>query len=159
MTTTSYINRTLIENVKLTNFRGTFASDNIPPTRKCYYRESFIVNLDESNMPGSHWIAITFRREKNGSRSCFYFDPLADQTINANISIYISKFSDRICRNVVKIQDDKSVYCGLFCMAFVMYVDKRANKCEPNFTRPYAKKKLLTNDRKVVHYILKQINK
>ena len=50
-------------------FLGVFAIDKVPPVVKKARNVKLIVNLDPSNKPGSHWVAI-WRKGTTG----YYFD-------------------------------------------------------------------------------------
>ena len=157
MTTTSFLNRSLLDGIRLKNFKGTYPCDVIPSITKRNIYETYIINLDEKDMPGSHWVSIAFNKEDDGSRSCFYFDSLAMETVNGNILKYMMKYSDRIYQNDVKIQDDISEYCGLFCMAFVIFTDKNSINDVNKFIQLFTRNNLLTNDEIVVQYIIDEI--
>ena len=47
-------------------FQGVFPSDVLPISIK-QYPACFIANVDKSNMPGSHWIAIYIDKDKQGT--------------------------------------------------------------------------------------------
>lgn len=45
-----------------TNFYGVFSSDKIPVLNDL--KKYAIINLDKSNEPGSHWVAIAYHKNK-----------------------------------------------------------------------------------------------
>ena len=51
-------------------FIGVFPRDLLP--QKVTYPSSFIINTDNSNKPGEHWLAIYI----NEDRKLHFFDPL-----------------------------------------------------------------------------------
>ena len=54
-------------------FRGVYAIDEIKLIKTVSYPSSFVINLDPSYKPGSHWVAVYF--DKNGVGE--YFDSFA----------------------------------------------------------------------------------
>ena len=57
---------------------------------------------------------------------CFYFDSFGLPIINRNMSNYVSrKKYETVTYSSQCIQDVLSTNCGLFCIAFVMYVKNR----------------------------------
>ena len=55
------------------SFRGVYANDEMKWMKSVSYPSSFVINLDPSYKPGSHWVAVYF--DKNGVGE--YFDSLA----------------------------------------------------------------------------------
>ena len=63
------INKILLSNkVKKDSFIGVFSSDTLPSYAQTGY---YVVNLDTSQQPGSHWIAIKISKSKCKNE---YFD-------------------------------------------------------------------------------------
>lgn len=100
-------------------FAGVYASDQVPNlSKKSPY---CIVNLDPSNKPGEHWVAVylqnndtvllydSFGRDANTLLKAFskYFKKLGKKIIN----------SDRDAEQLI-IQDD----CGQRCLSFLLCV-------------------------------------
>ena len=54
-------------------FKGVYAIDEIKSIKTVSYPSSFVINLDPSYKPGSHWVAVYF--DKNGVGE--YFDSFA----------------------------------------------------------------------------------
>ena len=67
--------RWILSGDKLTKqfFRGVYAIDEIKSIKTVSYPSSFVINLDPSYKPGSHWVAVYF--DKNGVGE--YFDSFA----------------------------------------------------------------------------------
>ena len=55
------------------SFTGVYAIDEMKSIKSVSYPSSFVINLDPSYKPGSHWVAVYF--DKNGVGE--YFDSLA----------------------------------------------------------------------------------
>ena len=58
-------------------FRGVFAIDEMNLIKTVSYPSSFVINLDPSYKPGSHWVAVYF--DKNGVSE--YFDSFRSKDI------------------------------------------------------------------------------
>ncbi|CAB0034481.1 unnamed protein product, partial [Trichogramma brassicae] len=58
--------------LKIPHFRGVFMRDELPSSG-ARYRESAIVNLDDSIVPGPHWVAY-----RKCGKSAIYFDSFGD---------------------------------------------------------------------------------
>ena len=55
------------------SFRGVYAIDEMKSIKSVSYPSSFVIDLDPSYKPGSHWVAVYF--DKNGVGE--YFDSFA----------------------------------------------------------------------------------
>ena len=58
------------------SFRGVYAIDEMKSIKSVSYPHSFVINLDLSYKPGSHWVAVYF--DKNGVGE--YFNSFARYT-------------------------------------------------------------------------------
>ena len=82
----------------------------------------YIVNLDNSRGPGTHWIALGIFQE-----TIEFFDPLGCEFLNwPNLPIGLLKFLFRASfeKTIVRIerlQSNVSVQCGLYCLFYVMH--------------------------------------
>ena len=80
---------------------------------------SIIINTDSGR--GEHWVAMVLTKGK-----CFYFDSFGLPIINTNMLNYVkNKKYKTVTYSNQCIQDFLSTSCGLFCIAFVMYVKNR----------------------------------
>ena len=106
-------------------YLGTVASDKISDLNPNGERNAFIVNLDKSNEPGSHWISL-FISSRDDERSVEYFDSFGKDP-PANISRGIKKFVDKMNTptkllmkiNKVKHQFEDTASCGLHAINFL----------------------------------------
>ena len=79
-----------------------------------------IVNIDSSNLPGSHWLALGIF-----AKSIEILDPLGFDIFNwSRIPCILLNFLHRmsVTRKVVigkRIQSDKSTLCGFYCLFYM----------------------------------------
>ena len=78
--------------------------------------DKYICNLDPSNEKGSHYVAISIKENY-----CLYFDSFGFPCMNEyiqkallNNDIMIVYYSKK------RIQDGLSLFCGYFCLAFLI---------------------------------------
>lgn len=95
-------------------FIGVFPCDKIPDIYKL--PSALIVNLDNSDKPGTHWIAIFF--DKIGK--CEYFDSYGRKP-PIEILNYVGKQTNRYTFNNKCIQDLWSISCGQMCLYYLIW--------------------------------------
>ena len=76
------------------------------PTKK---PGGYVVNLGNSNSPGSHWVAIY---------NDYYFDSFG---VDPSIEI-INFFKNDFTTNTYRIQELNSIMCGYFCIGFLNHM-------------------------------------
>ena len=82
----------------------------------------YIVNLDTSQGPGTHWIALGIFQE-----TIEFFDPLGCELLNwPNLPIGLLKFLfeasfEKTIVRIERLQSNVSVQCGLYCLFYVMH--------------------------------------
>ena len=96
---------------------GCFSKDQI---KLIGDNKSMIINLQDSNQPGSHWIVL--KRVKN---SIFIFDSFGTGYLPVGI-FKVFKYL-KIITNIYRIQDISSNLCGMFCVSFILYDIKNKN--------------------------------
>ena len=79
-----------------------------------------IINLNNSNQPGSHWIAL--KRVKN---TIFVFDSFGVGYLP--VRVFKTYKNYKIITNIYRIQDITSILCGMFCVLFILYDIKSKN--------------------------------
>ena len=99
------------------NFIGCYAKDQIFLIEN---NKSIIMNLQNSNQPGRHWVAL--KRVKN---SIFIFDSFGIGYLPIGIFKVYKNF--KIITNMYQIQDNSSNLCGMFCVLFISYDIKNKN--------------------------------
>lgn len=93
------------------------ARDQLPPRINRYKAAAFVVNVDPSWRPGSHWIGLYY----NGLGSFEYFDSFGLPPFHADIVKFIERNSDRPCiYNPRPLQDILISTCGLFVIYFIL---------------------------------------
>ena len=103
-----FINNLLKDNK---NFKGCFSKDQISLIEN---NKSIIINSNNSNEPGSHWIAL--KRVKN---TIFVFDSFGIGYIPMTIFKIYKNF--KIITNIYRIQHISSNLCGMFCVLFILF--------------------------------------
>lgn len=96
-------------------FRGVFMRNNLP--RKPWTNECGILNLDEMEGEGTHWVAYN----KKGNKST-YFDSFGNLPPPQELIKYLD--SSSIEYNYTKFQDYNTYVCGHLCLAFLLNKNK-----------------------------------
>ena len=102
-------------------FIGTFAQDELLKLRQITIPFSLIVNVDYSDQPGSHWLAIYISNQQVEIFDSLGFDSRYYTTSTRPILKFIEKFTFN--RNVIispVLQPFSSTLCGLYCIYFIL---------------------------------------
>jgi len=102
-----------------TDFVGVFPSDQIPPIQPSPRVKCLIINLDPSDKPGSHWVALSYHRNTLGRNEMEYFDSYG---FPPYLSIPVKGKNWHLTYSKTRFQKEKSTVCGQHCVHFV---DKR----------------------------------
>ena len=109
---------------KISNFRGCFMRDEIgnsdAASAVSSNDECFVMNLDDSNSSGTHWIAVNIV-----SRTTYYFDSFGLPP-TTEIREYCKE--PRYYNSFV-FQKPNEVICGRLCLYFLY----RMRKCNKDF--------------------------
>jgi hypothetical protein len=93
-----------------------YMKDELPLTLK---RGFYVINLKSSTVgSGTHWTALYYN-----SKHSYYFDPfgfIAPTEVEQKLNEYT--FNNK------QIQNLKSTACGYYCIAFIIFMNKRKNK-------------------------------
>lgn len=102
-------------------FLGSFPCDMQPNPRQ-KNKFSVIFNLSKHNEKGTHFVAI-FADETR----LFYFDPLGNACKNKDVLQFLSdhKFKRKIRKKFPKIQSNESIFCGYYCIGFILAMTKQ----------------------------------
>lgn len=112
-------------------YLGTVAHDqiisDILPKVQPQSKGSFIVNLDNSNQSGSHWVAVYFDGTPNGSHSVEFYNSFGDNpdsVIMEGLKAISKKLETngylKFKTNKVCMQSDTTANCGFFSMQFII---------------------------------------
>ena len=104
------------------NFIGCFAEDEIGHLKLKSFPCFLIVNIDSSNLEGSHWIALGLFKDR-----LEIMDPLGFKIFNwKRVPCYLMKFchlfgSRRKIHVTKRIQSNNSSLCGFYCIHYVIF--------------------------------------
>lgn len=111
-------------------YLGTFSIDELMKVKKLvkpHGRYSFILNLDKSSGPGSHWVSVLLDARKNGSNTVEYYDPLADnpsERFNKDIMKVVQKLQPyqfmQFKINRIQRQKNTTDTCGWHSIKFIL---------------------------------------
>ena len=130
------------------HFLGCYSDDEISklilkPT--CF----IIVNLDASDRPGSHWVALGIFKNSIEVFDSLGFDLLSWPTVPHGLLSFLHRVSFRKRIKVIpRIQSKRSTLCGIFC---VFYIILRSRFSLPTILA-YFSSSLATNDSKLIRF-------
>ena len=106
----------IIHSQGVDDFHGVYMKDQLPDRLE---RGSYIVNLASSTDQngGTHWV-------------CFYYTPTFSYYFDSFGFIAPLQVQNKIkpyMYNDLEIQDIDSTACGFYCVAFVLYLNKKMN--------------------------------
>ena len=85
-------------------------------------KQKFIVNLSPSNVKSGHFVIICF-----DDNDVLYFDPYGLKCSNEFIlKKIISLGTCEIIYSTKRIQQISSMYCGLICLACLIYIENKS---------------------------------
>ena len=103
------------------SFKGVYAIDEMKLIKTISYPSSFVINLDPSYKPGSHWVAMYFDRNGVGE----YFDSFAHYPPHkAEHFVYLHAKRWQYIR--MQVQEIYTTTCGQF-IVFCIYQKSRTN--------------------------------
>lgn len=129
------------------NYLGTFAC-NMLMSYKIPVNKGLIINLSKKSEIGSHFVAVYV----HSSEEITYFDSYGLPCYNKYILDFLKKQKKRVICNKISIQDDRSLFCGFFCMAFILFCTYFYNKFDKSedmlktFIKIFDQKYLMLND-------------
>ncbi len=115
------------ENLKhIKSFKGAISQDRLELLKPSMKKDfSCIINLEDSNEDGSHWVCLYNDKNENFSE---YFDSYGMKPAFETISFVKKHFRKSIFYNDNQLQGDNSKKCGHFCM---YYIKSRASGKSP----------------------------
>ena len=93
-------------------FNGVYSRNNFPKTIK---KGAYVINLDEYENLGTHWIALFVKQ-----KYLVYFHSFGIEHIPKEIEHAVG--NKEIKANIFRIQAYDSIMCGYFCIEFINYV-------------------------------------
>ena len=93
-------------------FNGVYSRDNLPTKIK---KGAYVINLDEYEDAGTHWIALYVKNKK-----VVYFDSFVVEHVPKEIIKFIK--NKDIIANIFRLQTHDSIMCGYFCIKFIDYM-------------------------------------
>lgn len=97
--------------LKIPHFRGVFMRNALPKHGPRKY-ESAIVNLDDADGPGTHWVAY-----KKRNNEVMYFDSFGNLQPPLELVNYLGVGSVKY--NYERYQNYNTVECGHLCLKFL----------------------------------------
>lgn len=125
-------------------FKGVFSLDRIPKFIK-NKPALLVVNIDKSNKPGSHWVAIYLPLKGNAE----YFDSYGIKPMHDEfIKFFKRQKFVKILYNKIQLQNYFSTVCGQYCCVFLLQRTKK--KTLENFIKTYFNKQNFEVNDKIV---------
>ena len=122
------------------SFKGVYAIDEIKSIKTVSYPSSFVINLDPSYKPGSHWVAVYF--DKNGVGE--YFDSLAGYPLHEVVH-FLRSHAKEWQYNRMQVQELYTTMCGQF-VVFYIYQKSRGLMLEVILRKYFSTHNKLRND-------------
>ena len=126
-------------------FNGVFSRNNLPKKKDGTY----IINLDEYEDLGTHWIALFYKKNE-----IVYFDSFGVEHIPEEIKEFIG--NKNIKANIFRVQANNSVMCGYFCIGFIDFM--LAGKKLTDFTSLFSPYDFKKNDDIILSYFKDEWN-
>ena len=95
-------------------FNSVHSRNNLPKTIK---KGLYVINLDEYENTGTHWIALFVKNNE-----AIYFDSFGIEHIPNEINKFIT--NKNIKSNIFRLQAYDSIMCGYYCIEFINYMFK-----------------------------------
>ena len=75
----------------------------------------YVINLNDKNSKGTHWVSLIIDRNLAVCFDSFGIEYIPQEVLN--------KIRDKsITHNIFRIQDNESIMCGFYCIAFINYM-------------------------------------
>jgi len=104
------------------DFIGVFAQNELSSLLITSYPVSFVVNLDNINQSGSHWIGIRISNKQLEIYDSFALDPNSWSKKPRRLLKFISRYkkSHKILLTP-RLQSSLSNMCGFYCIYFILF--------------------------------------
>ena len=104
-------------------FKGVYSCNVLPQFNKSK-NFSCIVNLSHSSQKGTHFVAIFYKHE---NKKIMYFDSYGLPLVNVYIKKFINNYDINFVFSTRQIQSLQSDFCGYFCCAFVISIERNVS--------------------------------
>ena len=135
-----------LNNIEITNyfkyeprFNEVFSRNNLHRIKDGAY----LINLDDKNSKGTHWVSLFIDRSTG-----VHFDSFGIEYVPQEVLNKIKNKS--INHNIFRIQDNESVTCGFYCIAFIGYM--LAGKTLLDYTNLFSPNDYKKNDKIIYVY-------
>ena len=91
---------------------------NLLPYRRPAEEKAYIVNTQDDDEPGEHWVAIFFPNNKEA----VYFDSYGLPPLQEDIQPFLARHCQRWTTNRMTIQAYDSMMCGVYCIYVLHYL-------------------------------------
>ena len=92
-------------------FNGVSSRNNLPRIKDGAY----VINLDDKNSKGAQWVSFYWQKNTAVYFDCFGIEYIPQKVLN--------KIKDKwITHNIFRIQDNESIMCGFYFIAFIEYM-------------------------------------
>ena len=116
-----------VKRLGIKHFRGIYSRDGLP---KKIRKECGIINLDDIQGPGTHWVCY-----RNINNVVEYFDPFGLIMPNEALE-YFRTSGKRIVYSMDEIQNRNTVLCGYWCL-YYLFERQRSNSILNVIHNPY----------------------
>jgi hypothetical protein len=107
---------------KTSNFLGIYSSDQLKNLCILKFPAFIIINLETSDLPGSHWLAVRFGSVFIEIFDSLGFDPHLWRSFPTGLLKFLSSYSfTHRYRISPVIQPSYSYTCGLYAIFFILY--------------------------------------
>ena len=97
----------------LKHLHGRVLAKNLLPQKKDQKTRAFIVNTDNSDQPGTHWVVVYFSESGNS----YYFDSYGLPPLHEEITQFLNQNSVKPwTSNHQRVQSLFSSLCGMYCV-------------------------------------------
>ena len=122
------------------SFKGVYAIDEMKLVETVPYPSSFVINLDPSYKPVSHWVAVYFDRNGVGE----YFDSFAHYP-PYEVDHFLRSHAKGWQYNPMQVQELYTMTCGQF-VVFYIYQKSRGLTLEVILRKYFSPHNKLKND-------------
>ena len=96
-------------------FKGVLARDQLISMPNIQPRSLFICNLDNSDEPGSHWVAVLFTKSR-----VEYFDSYGLPPIFDDLKFFLLRYGTKLSYNSIQLQGMDTTMYGNYCIIFAL---------------------------------------